>query len=127
MTVLIVLTSLGAVALLVLGLQVLSRQLQRFPLDHRNPGPLVETSRRRAFVHRPADLDRLHAVVAEARSSPAVAAAKLEPILAELEATAPGDRRPASATDGTRRPRRRADPLAGRLAELERRWGVDDG
>ena len=118
---------IAAVVLVGLGLQVSAHQIQRFPVDNRAPGSLVDTRRSRSFTMRPSELEQLHSIVAESLSSEAVADAKLYPMLAQLEADAPGrtgtEERAASA--GGRR-RSRARGLTRRLVQLEHRWGVTD-
>lgn len=132
----LVLAIVVAVVLIAVGLQVTSRQLQRFGVDSRQPGPLIDTTRRDRWVVRPLELDQLNLVVAESLSSQAVARSKLEPILDRLEAAAPPSPtvdRPTAAgavVDGgaggrlqTRR-RSRSRRLDDRLARLELAWGL---
>ncbi len=117
---LIVLIVLAAV-LVVVGIQVSASQIQRFPVDNRNPGPIISTKRHDAFVVRPTELEYFHAIVAESMSSEAVARTKLRPLLDELNRAAPGSNQSAPAPKGFgRRGRQRA--LEHELDQLEARW-----
>lgn len=122
---LLVVAIVAAALFVAVGVQVSARQLQRFPVDSKMPGLLVDVSKRTSFVVRPAELEQLNAVVAESLSSEAVARSKLWPLLAELERDAP---RPLTTTVGAAptRARRhgRSRQLDQRLAELEEAWGL---
>ena len=121
MTATLVLAVVGALLVIAVGLQVTANQIQKFPVDTRNAGTLVDTIRRNALAVRPAEFDRLTSIVEESLSSEAVARSKLVPLIEELKRQAPT---PASTVSGpTRRGRRsRARWLADELSELEERW-----
>ncbi|MDH3680188.1 MAG: hypothetical protein OEV40_09610 [Acidimicrobiia bacterium] len=121
----LVVTIVAAVLFVAFGVQVTTRQLQRFPVDSRRPGLLVDVTKRTSFVVRPAELEQLTAIVAESLSSEAVARAKLWPLLAQLERDAPHSAargRHAGPTQTRRRGRSRQ--LDQRLADLEEAWGL---
>lgn len=114
----------AALGLVTFGIQVSARQIQRFPVDGRSPGSLIEASRNRRFVVRPSELEQLRSIVAESLSSEAVAASKLRPLLARLDAEAPNPRQAETAPGSSRR-RSRIRLLEQELTELERRWDLD--
>lgn len=123
MSPLLVALVVASIALIGLGMQVSARQIQRFPVDNRNPGPLIDSTTDRRFVVRPAELEQLHSVVEESLASEAVAASKLRPLLRRLDAEAPlkrtktGDQKSAGRRSRTRL-------LEQELADLEQRWGL---
>lgn len=108
------------------AVQVTARQLQRYPVDSRPPGLLIDVTRRTSFVVRPAELDQLHAIVSESLASDAVARTRLWPLLAELERDAPRPVGPVPGEAGSPAGRRRgrSRQLEQRLWELERAWGL---
>ncbi|MGI9615263.1 MAG: hypothetical protein ACR2QO_20295 [Acidimicrobiales bacterium] len=116
-----------AVVFAAVAVQVTARHLQRYPVDTRRNGSLLETTRETSWVVRPAELDQLTAIVSESLSSEAVARSKLHPLLDELERSAPhrGSTSRASAANRSNR-RNRARYIDDRLADLESAWGIDD-
>jgi hypothetical protein len=120
-----ILVGLVVVALVgvMVGVQVSANQLQRFPVDTRNAGSLLDVTRHSAFTVRPAELDKLTAIVEESLASGTVARAKLGPLLDELGRLAPDTQgRPAPPPGRGRRARTRW--LDEELTALERRWGT---
>ena len=123
----LVITIVAAVVFVAFGVQVTARQLQRFPVDSRRPGALVDVSRESTWVVRPVELEQMNAVVTESLSSEAVARSKLWPLLDELGDDAPasiGFPTAAASRTGARRARSRR--LDERLDDLERAWGLLD-
>lgn len=120
----------AAVVFAGLGLQLTVRFLHEHSLDARSPGSLLETNRRSAWVVRPAELERLQALVATALADDGAARARLWPLLDELEAAAPphgtrpggAGRPPAPGAGGGRR--RRARALRQRLDLIEAAYGI---
>ncbi|MEM8922955.1 MAG: hypothetical protein AAGD35_05590 [Actinomycetota bacterium] len=135
MTVVIVVLLVGAALLLALGVQVVSSDLQRFGVDTRPPGPIVESTRTGRFVARPAELDTIRSIVEESLVSPTVTEAKLGPLLQRLDENAPRRRSPDAGSDieSEHRPRSmrpmrgrgRAATLRAALDDLEHRWGLE--
>jgi hypothetical protein len=119
----------AALLFLAVAVQITARQLQRYPLDSRRPGPLIDTSRETTWVVRPVELEQLNSIVAESLSSEAVARAKLVPMLDELERATPAGRDsstiPATSDTGKRRSRTRL--FEDRIGALESKWEIDDG
>lgn len=124
---LFVLAVIAAVLTVALGLQVLSRRIQRYPLDGRRPDLLIDVASTRRSPARPPELAHLTNTVADAMSSPAVARAELQPVLDELAAAAPMPDR--AVVRRRRRPSRRSgDPtLETAIEDLELAWGLLDG
>ncbi len=118
--VVLVVVAIGFVAL---GLQVLSRELQRYPVDVRRPDPLIDVSRSTSMSLRPAELHHLTGIVADAILSDASAQAGLQPILDDLGAAAPSAPRPPAPL---RRRSTRAQAIDRAIGELEARWGLDE-
>ncbi len=121
MSQLIVVLIVVAAVLVMVGIQVSATQIQRFPVDNRNPGPVINTTRQNAFVVSPAELEHLHSIVAESLSSETVARAKLRPLLDQPNRVAPGSNQSGPPPGGYgRRGRQRA--LEHDLDQLEARW-----
>ncbi len=110
------------------AVQVSARQLQRFPVDSRFPGALVDITRRTSWVVRPVELEHLNSVVTESLSSEAVARSKLQPMLDELADAAPRRLSKAKPGEASRLAGRRARSrrLEERLDDLERAWGIGE-
>jgi len=108
-----------AVAFVAYALQVLSRQLQRFPLDMRRADALIDISTRLTGSVRPAELHQLQTVVANAILSDAAYRAELQPILDQLGATGP-----AAGAGRVRGRSRRSERIEQTIADLEDRWGI---
>ena len=123
MTTAVAIGLLFAVTILVAGLQITAGQLQRFGLDNRSPGPIIESRRTRRFVVSPPELDQLRAEVEESLASEAVAQAKLRPVLSRLRAGAPNQ--DPAVSDQPRSTKRSRLWLEGELVDLERRWGIE--
>lgn len=115
----IVLAIVVAIGFVAYGLQALSRQLQRQPVDIRRPDPLIDVSGHKAVTMRPSELHQLVGIVANAMISDAAARADLQPVLDEL-----GAGPVAGETERRRGRRRRSDRIEVAIAELERRWGL---
>ena len=124
----LVIAIVAAVLFVALAVQVTARNLQRYPVDARSAGSLVDTSAETSMVVRPVEFEQLAAVVAESLSSEAVARSKLWPLLDELERAAPPSRyrRQGSPPEPTGRRRDRRRILEDRIAALESAWGIDD-
>jgi hypothetical protein len=124
----LVLAIVGAVLFVAFAVQVTARQLQRYPVDHRRAGPLVEISKETTWVVRPVEAEQLNSIVSESLSSDAVARSKLWPMLDELERSAPAGRgeHAGSTPTGSGRRRGRLQFLNDRIAALESAWGIDD-
>lgn len=122
------LTIVVAVVVVAFGVQVAARQLQRFPVDTRFPGALVDISRKTSWVVRPVELEHLNSIVTESLSSEAVARSKLQPLLDELGEAAPRRLSKSRAAEARRLAGRRARSrrLEERLDELEHAWGLTD-
>ncbi len=69
------------------GLQVLSRHIQRFPVDVRRPDPLIDVSSSKAVTVRPAELHQLIGIISNSLISDASTRTELQPLLDELGAT----------------------------------------
>ena len=123
MTTAVAIGLLFAVATLVAGLQITAGQLQRFGLDNRSPGPIIESRRTRRFVVSPPELDQLRAEVEESLASEAVAEIKLRPVLSRLRASAPNQ--DSAMSDRPQSTKQTGLWLERELMDLERRWGVE--
>ena len=125
---LFVLTIVAAVVFVAFGVQVSARQLQRFPVDSRRPGALIDVSRESTWVVRPVELEQANSIVTESLLSEAVARSKLWPLLDELGHDAPASIRSSTAAAGSLTSARRARTrrLDERLDDLERAWGLQD-
>ncbi|MCP4222366.1 MAG: hypothetical protein GY773_03390 [Actinomycetia bacterium] len=121
MSPLLVVLIVVAAILIMVGIQVSATQIQRFPVDNRNPGPVINTTRQNTFVVRPAELEHLHSIVAESLSSEAIARVKLRPLLDELDRMAPGPNQSGPPRTGYGR-RGRPRALEHDLDQLEARW-----
>lgn len=123
----LVLAIVLAVVFAAVAVQVTARHLQRYPVDTRRNGSLLETTRETSWVVRPAELDQLTAIVSESLSSEAVARSKLRPLLDELERSAPRRSSSSDAAPASRSNRRsRARFIEDRVTDLESAWGIDD-
>lgn len=109
-----------AIGFVAIGLQVLSRDIQRSPVDVRRPDPLIDVTRSKSVSVRPAELHHLVDIVSNALLSDAYARAELQPVLDEL---AVGDGPPPTITPSRRRSKR-TDQIEAVVAELERVWVV---
>lgn len=111
-----------SVVFVAFGLQLLSRQIQRFPVDVRRPDPLIDVTSTKSVTVRPAELHQLIGIISDSLISDASARSELQPILNELGATG-------SSVGGQRAGRgrnKRWQRIDRSLAELEQIWGLDD-
>ncbi len=116
--VILVIVALGFVAF---GLQVLSRHVQRYPVDVRRADPLIDVSRSKAVNVRPAELHQFIGIVSNSMISDASKRTELQPILDSLGAAAPprvGKKRRMP----TRAKGRRANDIERAISELEDVW-----
>ncbi|MGI9597737.1 MAG: hypothetical protein ACR2QK_16355 [Acidimicrobiales bacterium] len=120
MSAFIVILIVAAILFVAFGLQVLSRQVQRFPVDVRRPDPLIDVTSTKAVTVRPAELHQLMGIVSNSLISDAAARSELQPILDGLGADA--DLRGRSGRGRNRR-RQRIDRS---ISELETLWGIAD-
>lgn len=119
-----------AIGFVALGLQILSRQIQRTPVDVRRPDPLIDVSSAKSVTVRPAELHQLVLVISNAIISDASARTELQPMLDELSRGRPGSRsggagRGRDRTGGRGRGSRHRR-IEQSIAELERQWGLAD-
>lgn len=118
-----------AIVVVAIGLQIIARQLQRYPAYSSRADPLIEVTRSKSVNARPAELHQLVGVIAKSLLSDASERAELQPILDELHNTGPGS--PASTGDSNTRRRglksrgKRARRIEEAIAELESDWGLD--
>lgn len=122
----ILLLVVAATAFIAFGLQVLSRQIQRNPVDGRRPDPLIDTARTTSVTLRPAELHRLVGMIGDARLSEASYRSDLQPLLDQLGSVeVPGAGRSLVERIGRGRSERlrRIDRA---IAELEAHWGIED-
>lgn len=120
-----------ALVVTAVGLQVVSRIVQRYSLDARRPDPLIEVTGTKRYAARPPELERLTGIVADSLSSERIAQSHLGPLLESLEADAPRSSRSPSpggdrSADGSSRQLRKRYQLDQRLDELEAAWGIVD-
>lgn len=109
---LIVVGLVAAVAFVALALQILSRQLQRDPMDVRRAEPLIDVSTEASGSVLPAELAQLRGIVANAIVSDAAYRTELQPILDQLGA--------GGMVEPTGRGRgRRSDRIERTISELE--------
>ena len=120
---------LVAVGVTAVGLQIVSRLVQRYSIDARRPDPLIDISGSRRYAARPPELERLTGILADSLSSDRIAASHLRPLLESLAADAPRSSRTRGGStdrsaDGSPRRLRKRYLLDQRLDELEEAWGV---
>ncbi len=116
--VVLVVVALGFVAL---GLQVLSRRIQRYPMDVRRADPLIDVSRTKTLNVRPAELHQLIGVVSNSMISEASQRNELQPILDSLGASAP-PRRGGKSRIRARAKGKRAQGIEQAISDLEELW-----
>lgn len=117
---LLVAAVVAAILFVALGLQVLSRQIQRSPIDVRKPDPLIDVTTTKSVTVRPAELHQLIGIVSNSLISDASYRSELQPILHEL-----GARTTQAGSKGKRRGRnRRWQRIDQSVSELERHWGL---
>ncbi|MGB5757339.1 MAG: hypothetical protein WBM50_10520 [Acidimicrobiales bacterium] len=117
---LLVVAVVAATLFVALGLQVLSRQVKRSPIDVRKPDPLIDVTTTKSITVRPAELHQLIGIVSNSLISDASYRSELQPILHEL-----GARNTQAEAKGRRRGRnRRWQRIDQSVSELERQWGL---
>lgn len=114
-----------AVALVALGLQVLSRHMQRSSVDARRADPLIDVSRTTSMNVRPAELHQLVDIVSNSLISEASRRTELQPILDSLGAAAPKTIK-AGGRLRSRTKSHRTHQIEAAIAELEDRWLSDE-
>lgn len=108
-----------AVGVAIVGLQVVSLHIHRFPTDVRRPGPLIRTRRSDQRTAHAAELRRFVTVISYAVLNDRSARAELAEIFADLD----GPTSPLIEAGSTRRDhRRRSEQIEHAIAALERRW-----